>query len=213
VWIHPDNDLIDLTIVTTAKGAHGTSSKSKSEVVHTNQKHPFLTTEHGFLPVGQIKVGMHVVRADGRIGVITRWTIVPGVKMMYNLEVAQDHTFTVGDGQWVVHNCGPVNSKGNPYPQIMDPRTGSTVPFPSGTLQRIDRSLKVTWDSVTDRYAYIKEWYDRGFKDPPRPWGDYDIHHILPKEFGGTNDFWNLVPVERDFHIKIVTPWWNAFFP
>lgn len=24
---------------------------------------------------------------------------------MYNLEVARDHTFTVGDGQWVVHNC------------------------------------------------------------------------------------------------------------
>jgi hypothetical protein len=24
---------------------------------------------------------------------------------MYNLEVAQDHTFTVGVGQWVVHNC------------------------------------------------------------------------------------------------------------
>jgi RHS repeat-associated protein len=105
VWIHPDNDLIDLTIVTTAKGAHGASSKSKSEVVHTNQKHPFLTTEHGFLPVGQITVGMHVVRADGRIGLITRWTIVRGTKMMYNLEVAQDHTFTVGDGQWIVHNC------------------------------------------------------------------------------------------------------------
>jgi hypothetical protein len=48
---------------------------------------------------------MHVVRADGSLGLITRWTIVPGVKMMYNLEVAQDHTFTVGDGQWVVHNC------------------------------------------------------------------------------------------------------------
>ncbi len=25
---------------------------------------------------------------------------------MYNLEVAQDHTFAVGAGQWVVHNCG-----------------------------------------------------------------------------------------------------------
>jgi hypothetical protein len=24
---------------------------------------------------------------------------------MYNLEVAQDHTFTVGDGQWIVHNA------------------------------------------------------------------------------------------------------------
>jgi hypothetical protein len=106
VWIHPDYDLVDLTITTPAKGAHNATLKATSEVVHTNQKHPFLTTEHGFLPVGQITVGMHVVRADGRIGVITRWTIVPGAKMMYNLEVAQDHTFTVGDGQWVVHNCG-----------------------------------------------------------------------------------------------------------
>jgi len=48
---------------------------------------------------------MHVLRADGRSGVITGWKIVPGVKVMYNLEVAQDHTFTVGSGEWVVHNC------------------------------------------------------------------------------------------------------------
>ena len=47
-----------------------------------------------------------MLRADGRIGVITDWHIVPGVKLMYNLEVAQDHTFVVGDGQWIVHNCG-----------------------------------------------------------------------------------------------------------
>jgi len=109
VWINQDHDLVDLTITTQTKGLHGKSATT-SEVVHTNQKHPFLTTEHGFVPVKQITVGMHVVRADGSIGLITRWTIVPGVKMMYNLEVAQDHTFTVGDGQWVVHNsgnCGP----------------------------------------------------------------------------------------------------------
>lgn len=48
---------------------------------------------------------MHVQRADGTIGVITGWKLVPGSTVMYNLEVAQDHTFTVGDGQWVVHNC------------------------------------------------------------------------------------------------------------
>jgi len=62
--------------------------------------------EKGFVPVGQLKLGMHVLRADGRIGVITGWKIVPGVKVMYNLEVAQDHTFTVGADEWVVHNCG-----------------------------------------------------------------------------------------------------------
>jgi hypothetical protein len=60
------------------------------------------------VPVGQLKLGMHVLRADGRYGVITGYKLVPGAKTMYNLEVARDHTFTVGVGQWVVHNhCGP----------------------------------------------------------------------------------------------------------
>jgi hypothetical protein len=30
---------------------------------------------------------------------------VPGTQAMYHLDVAQDHTYTVGTGQWVVHNC------------------------------------------------------------------------------------------------------------
>ena len=47
------------------------------------------------------------MEANGEAGVITGWKVVPGVKVMYNLEVAQDHTFTVGVGQWVVHNCDP----------------------------------------------------------------------------------------------------------
>jgi len=36
---------------------------------------------------------------------VTGWKVVPGTQLMYNLEVAQDHTYTVGTGQWVVHNC------------------------------------------------------------------------------------------------------------
>ena len=106
VCIHTDNDLVDLTIATPIKATHSTNVVLQHEVVHTNQKHPFFTLEKGFVPVGQITKGMHVLRADGRIGVITGWQIVPGVKLMYNLEVAQDHTFVVGDGQWIVHNCG-----------------------------------------------------------------------------------------------------------
>jgi len=106
VWINHDHDLVDLTITTTTKGQHGKAATKTSEVVHTNQKHPFFTMEHGFLPVGQIKPGMHLLRADGLVGVVTGWKVVPGTKVMYNLEVAQDHTFTVGAGQWVVHNSG-----------------------------------------------------------------------------------------------------------
>jgi len=69
------------------------------------------------VPVGQLKLGMHVLRADGRYGVVTGYKVVPGAKVMYNLEVAQDHTFTVGVGQFVVHNsatCGGEQVNANP---------------------------------------------------------------------------------------------------
>ncbi len=47
--------------------AFATTSWKTSEGVHTHQKHPFFTMEHSFLLVGQIKLGMHVLRAaDGR---------------------------------------------------------------------------------------------------------------------------------------------------
>ena len=107
VWIHTDNDLVDLTITTTTHAPHSTVGKKSNEVLHTTEKHPFFTLEHGFVPVQNLMLGMHVLQADGQIGVITGRKVVPGTKVMYNLEVAQDHTFTVGDGQWVVHNsCG-----------------------------------------------------------------------------------------------------------
>jgi RHS repeat-associated protein len=104
VWKHTDNDLVDLTITTTKQVQHGKPVTLKNEVVHTTSEHPFLTTEKGFTPTRDVKKGMHVLRADGSVGVITGWRSVHGTKVMYNLEVAQDHTFTVGDGQWVVHN-------------------------------------------------------------------------------------------------------------
>ncbi len=39
------------------------------------------------MAAGNLKLGMHVLLADGSVGVITGWKIVPGTKVMYNLEV------------------------------------------------------------------------------------------------------------------------------
>ena len=113
--------------------------------------------------------------------------------------------------------CGrPLNSKGHPYPSVIDPRTGQEMPFPQGDLQRIPKSERVEWNNVT-RGAYIKEWLDRGYPEPEGGWDPYDIHHILPKEFGGTNGFWNLVPILRTIHNgpapEGVTAWWDAYCP
>ena len=108
VWINHDNDLVDLKLTTTTHAQHSTVVTKHSEVIHTNQKHPFFTLEQGFVPVAQLHLGMHVLRADGSVGVVTGWKVVPGTKVMYNLTVAQDHSYTVGVGEWVVHNtAGP----------------------------------------------------------------------------------------------------------
>jgi hypothetical protein len=108
VWKNTDSDLIDLTITVETPAHDGKPATKKSEVIHTTSEHPFLTKEQGFTPAGQLKVGMHVQRADGGFGVVTGWKTVTATKTMYNLEVQQDHTFAVGDGEWVVHNrCDP----------------------------------------------------------------------------------------------------------
>jgi hypothetical protein len=131
VWIHTDNDLVDLTLTTKTHAPHSAVTTTTSEVIHTNKKHPFFTEEQGFVPVGQLKLGMHVLRADGRYGVITGYKVVPGAKTMYNLEVQQDHTFTVGVGQWVVHNSDTCGGDDDPVhallPQNRYPESASHI--------------------------------------------------------------------------------------
>ena len=78
-----------------------------------------------------------MLRADGSVGVITGWKVVPGTEVMYNLEVAQDHTFTVGTGQWVVHNCAMPRDITNT--SEMDPNTPGQL-NDAGVIPGGDRS-------------------------------------------------------------------------
>lgn len=95
VWIHKDNDLVNLTLTTKTHAPHSTVATTTSEIIHTNKKHPFFTEEKGFVPVAQLKIGMHVLRADGRYGVITGYKVVTGSAVMYNLEIAGSYTENV----------------------------------------------------------------------------------------------------------------------
>jgi RHS repeat-associated protein len=105
IWLNHDNDLVDLTLVGTVKGVHGKTIRQK-ETLHTNERHPFLTEEHGFIPVSQLKPGMHVLEADGSYDVVTQLVVVLGSMWMYNLTVAQDHTYAVSLVHSIVHNDG-----------------------------------------------------------------------------------------------------------
>lgn len=95
------------------------------------------------------------------------------------------------------------------YPRVLDPRTQRLIKFPVDQLRRVPIGKRVIWGS-TQRGEFIKEWHNRGYATPRGGWKNYDIHHILPREFGGTNDFWNLVPVERTTH-RLFNSFWSAF--
>lgn len=95
------------------------------------------------------------------------------------------------------------------YPKIIDKRTGKQIQLP-----HVDRVVpkheRVKWDAVS-RLDFIKEWHDLGYERPIGGWDKYDIHHIKPREYGGNNDFWNLVPVERTTHQKELNAFWREF--
>ncbi|MBU5444116.1 HNH endonuclease [Paenibacillus sp. MSJ-34] len=38
-----------------------------------------------------------------------------------------------------------------------------------------------------------------------------EIHHIRPRNLGGTNDFSNLISLPKSFHQTIVTPWFSGY--
>ena len=104
----------------------------------------------------------------------------------------------------------PLNRRGMTYPQIPDPRTGQPIRFPDGRLAIVDRADRVHWGGV-ERRDFIKDWIDRGYDVPAGGWSKDDIHHIRPREYGGTNDFDNLVPVLRgeDGHVQFNRFWEN----
>lgn len=105
-----------------------------------------------------------------------------------------------------------INRAGMAYPEVIDPRTQEPIPFPEGELKIVPKENRATWTREgKNRYAFIKEWYKREYEEPTGGWQNYDIHHIKPLEYGGTNDFNNLVPVHRGTHQDEFTRFWRNF--
>ncbi|MCB0107994.1 MAG: hypothetical protein KDE53_18860 [Caldilineaceae bacterium] len=93
-------------------------------MVETTPEHPFyvlasaplaLSFAEGWLavgetvgrwvPAGELAIGDAIRQADGTTGTVQAVEVVAQPQVMYNLTVAQAHTFFVGDGQWLVHNA------------------------------------------------------------------------------------------------------------
>ncbi|MFH9552007.1 polymorphic toxin-type HINT domain-containing protein [Streptomyces sp. NPDC017435] len=97
--LHRDNDLVDLEV----RGPDG-----KTVTIRTTSHHPFWDdTAHAWTEAGRLALGHTLKSADDSrvtlVGVLAR----PGVADMYNLTVADLHTYYVlaGATPVLVHNC------------------------------------------------------------------------------------------------------------
>jgi hypothetical protein len=104
----------------------------EGETILTTPEHPFYelisapglaVTQGEWTPVGELEVGDLVWQAAGSTGVVQAVEVTARSQVMYNLSVAEAHTFFVGNGLWLVHNqC----AKGGTY-RLIDPTTGETM--------------------------------------------------------------------------------------
>lgn len=148
VFIDHDSDLLDVTLLatptrgpppTTAKGQHDRTQATQTapatdETVHTTANHPWLTADRGFARAGTLHLGEQVVRADGTTATVVGLRVVSGAANMWDLTVANLHTFAVGLGAYVVHNCGATaDGVGGAGSQAGKP--SDSAQFPTGQVQ------------------------------------------------------------------------------
>jgi RHS repeat-associated protein len=92
-----------------ARAAHTATSQvgavtSITETIHTTANHPWLTADRGWVEASDLQLGEQVVTLSGATSTVAWVQVVPGQADYYNLTVAKDHTYAVGDGDYVVHN-------------------------------------------------------------------------------------------------------------
>ncbi|MFB9733550.1 polymorphic toxin-type HINT domain-containing protein [Streptomyces thermocoprophilus] len=98
--IHHDDDLVDIT----ARTADG-----REAVLHATSDHPFWNaTDHTWTPAGDLRPGTRLTTPSGTPAQVTAVTDRPGDAWMYNLTVADLHTYYVlaGATPVLVHNSG-----------------------------------------------------------------------------------------------------------
>jgi RHS repeat-associated protein len=114
------------------------------ETIHTTPEHPFWTTETGWTNAQDLAVGMHTRSADGTSGLVGSVDFSGGPATMYNLTVDVAHTFFVGEGEWLVHNCADT-----PKPDFLVTSGGTAVPATRTAVETsLDRAGFVSRPSV-----------------------------------------------------------------
>ncbi|WP_252067786.1 hypothetical protein [Bacillus sp. 7788] len=100
------------------------------------------------------------------------------------------------------------NKKGMFFPNYTDKQSGLNLQAPPNAfIKKVPKEKRVKWGNK-ERTTY-RNWYEKKYGG--KTWVKFEIHHQLPREYGGGNMTKNLIPVEKSFHRQEINPWWASY--
>ena len=98
---------------------------------------------------------------------------------------------------------GLLNRKGALYPSHKEVYTGRVPATPTTSLSKNPQSRSKNFRS--DYIAWFKKKYPKASVD----WSKYEIHHVLPLSYGGSNKMSNGIALTKSQHSDYTTWWAN----
>ncbi len=97
-----------------------------------------------------------------------------------------------------------VNKKCEAYPIAFEPYSKKKVKVPS-TTWKIDQNER----DVQFRKKYISS-FKKKYPNAKINWKEYEIHHMRPLKYGGTNALSNGIALKKNVHAKF-NAWWSNY--
>ncbi|MCM3112032.1 hypothetical protein [Lederbergia lenta] len=140
----------------------------------------------------------------------TSYYLESSISKSYFWKAYASFTGTFKDGSKDTDNTSTdrvlINKKGVPYPTYKDSKSGKKMSEPSSTTWKKGYYPEAWTTSKRNKYL---DWYESKYGKITRT--DYEIHHIRPRVYYGSNDYSNLIPLKKTYHKKTVSPWWTNY--
>jgi len=176
-------------------------SDGSSEIFGVTAEHPFHIVGEGWKPAGELRPGDEIFTSSGGWMRVTGSTWQAHTQTVYNFEVADFHTYFVGDGGAWVHNAGC--SGGGPVGR------GSTANPAKGTTKPRNLSEQLAIEEAMGNPKIGTSLGDRlPLNDPrwPHSEGWVKMQHIHGNGKGRINVHYNYNTINGlidDFKIKL----------
>ena len=185
--------------------------------IDTTTTHPFYVVGQGWTAAGDLNAGDEIYALDGSAVTILSTSLekLDEPIKVYNLEVADFHTYFVGNTGMLVHNrCGGSGSKETGSSDRKGWHTGDPIDKPTY------RGTNPSWTTSRHRYWKNEAYYNGSGYSPenlermkrgraPRrynrrtgKWESMELHHLDPQRNGGAHSYDNLERLWPEEHAE-----------